>query len=359
MAETRWPVIMIQAETSHHDHDHDHSGHAHTSGDHQRPETVGHSHGPHSHGAHGHSHVPKDFGPAFALGTALNLGFVIVEATFGFLANSMALVADAGHNLGDVLGLLMAWGASVLVKRRATFNFTYGFGSSTILAALANAVLLLVAVGAIVLEAVQRLIEPQPVVGSTMIIVAGIGILINGFTAWLFMSGRERDVNIRGAYLHMVADAAVSLGVVLVGIAVLLTGWDWLDPLVSLVVAGVIVWGTWGLLQDSIRLAMHGVPVNIDAQAVQARLLAMPGVVSIHDLHIWPMSTTETALTCHLVVPNAPPGDALIEQTAKMLHDEFEIRHSTLQLEVGTGAPCGAGAGCAQPKEVAASGALL
>ncbi|CCB66381.1 cation diffusion facilitator family transporter [Hyphomicrobium sp. MC1] len=321
--------------------DHDHSGHDH----------AGHSHDGHSHGGLGHSHAPKDFGPAFALGTALNVAFVVVEAIAGFMANSMALVADAGHNLGDVLGLLMAWGASILVKRRATFNFTYGFGSSTILAALANAVLLLVAVGAIALEAVQRLIEPAPVVGSTMIIVASIGILINGFTAWLFMSGRERDVNIRGAYLHMVADAAVSFGVVLVGIALLLTGWDWLDPLVSLVVGGIIVWGTWGLLRDSIRLAMHGVPVNIDPGKVQARLAALPGVVSIHDLHIWPMSTTETALTCHLVMPGGHPGDAFIATAAKMLHDEFEIRHSTLQFEVSADAPCGLEHGCAPALE--------
>ncbi|WP_024276273.1 cation diffusion facilitator family transporter [Hyphomicrobium sp. 802] len=321
--------------------DHDHSGHDH----------AGHSHDGHSHGGLGHSHAPKDFGPAFALGTALNVAFVVVEAIAGFMANSMALVADAGHNLGDVLGLLMAWGASILVKRRATFNFTYGFGSSTILAALANAVLLLVAVGAIALEAVQRLIEPAPVVGSTMIIVASIGILINGFTAWLFMSGRERDVNIRGAYLHMVADAAVSFGVVLVGIALLLTGWDWLDPLVSLVVGGIIVWGTWSLLRDSIRLAMHGVPVNIDPGKVQARLAALPGVVSIHDLHIWPMSTTETALTCHLVMPDGHPGDAFIVMAAKMLHDEFEIRHSTLQFEVSADAPCGLGHGCAPALE--------
>lgn len=329
--------------------DHDHSGHDHAAHGHD-----GHSHEDHSHGGLGHSHAPKDFGTAFALGTALNVAFVIVEAIAGFMANSMALVADAGHNLGDVLGLLMAWGASILVKRRATFNFTYGFGSSTILAALANAMLLLVAVGAITLEAIERLIEPAPVVGSTMIIVASIGILINGFTAWLFMSGRERDVNIRGAYLHMLADAAVSFGVVLVGIAVLLTGWNWLDPLVSLIVGGIIVWGTWGLLRDSIRLAMQGVPVNIDAGEVQARLSALPGVVSIHDLHIWPMSTTETALTCHLVMPGGHPGDAFIEATAKMLHDEFEIRHSTLQFEEGADAPCSQGHDCSpvvQPME--------
>jgi cobalt-zinc-cadmium efflux system protein len=329
---------MTQSHDPHDDHDHaghDHSGHDHSSG------------------SHGHSHVPKDFGPAFALGAALNIGFVIVEVTAGFLANSMALVADAGHNLGDVLGLLMAWGASVLVKRRPTLRFTYGFGSSTILAALANAVLLLVAVGAIALEAVQRLIEPTPVVGSTMIIVATIGILINGFTAWLFASGGDRDVNIRGAYLHMVADAAVSLGVVFVGIGVLLTGWNWLDPLVGLIIAAVIVWGMWGLMRDSIRLAMHGVPVSIDAEKVQARLSALPGVVSIHDLHIWPMSTTETALTCHFVMPDGHPGDAFIKKTAKMLHDEFEIRHATLQFEVSQDAPCGLGAGCACSSEPA------
>jgi cobalt-zinc-cadmium efflux system protein len=338
-------LIMTHSDASH-DGD-DHRSHDHASHD---------DHAGHDHGALGHSHAPKDFGFAFALGTGLNIAFVIVEAIAGFLANSMALVADAGHNLGDVLGLLMAWGASILVKRRATFNFTYGFGSSTILAALANAVLLLVAVGAIALEAVKRLIEPAPVVGSTMIIVASIGILINGFTAWLFMSGREQDVNIRGAYLHMVADAAVSFGVVLVGIAVLFTGWNWLDPFVSLIVAGVIVWGTWGLLRDSIRLAMHGVPANIDAEKVQARLAALPGVVSIHDLHIWPMSTTETALTCHLVVPGGHPGDAFIEKTARMLHDEFGIRHTTFQFEVSTHAPCGLGEGCtpvAEPAKIA------
>lgn len=306
----------------------------------------GHDHADHGHGSHGHSHAPKDFGFAFALGTGLNIGFVLIEAIAGFFANSMALVADAGHNFGDVLGLLMAWGASVLVKRRPTLSFTYGFGSSTILAALANAVLLLVAVGAIALEAVQRLIEPAPVAGGMMIVVAFAGILVNGFTAWLFSSGGERDVNIRGAYLHMMADAVVSLGVVVAGVAVVLTGWNWLDPLVSLIIAAVIVWSTWGLLQASMRLAMHGVPITINAADVQIRLLELPGVVSIHDLHIWPMSTTETALTCHLVMPDGHPGDAFIETATKMLHDEFEIRHATLQFEISGDAPCGLGAGC-------------
>ncbi|HEY8194563.1 MAG TPA: cation diffusion facilitator family transporter [Hyphomicrobium sp.] len=305
----------------------------------------GHDHASAGHG-HSHSHAPKDFGFAFAVGTGLNVAFIIVEVITGLLANSMALLADAGHNLSDVLGLLMAWGASLLVKRLPTLSYTYGYGSSTILAALANAVMLLVAVGAIAWEAVQRLGTEPPVSGKTVIIVAAIGILINGFTAWLFASGRERDVNIRGAYLHMAADALVSLGVVLVGFAMLMTGWYWLDPLVSLVIAAIIVWGTWGLLRDTTRLALHGVPSGISAARVSSRLEALPGVESLHDLHIWPMSTTETALTCHLVMPGGHPGDAFILQATKMLHDEFEIRHATLQFEVSTDAPCGLGAGC-------------
>jgi cobalt-zinc-cadmium efflux system protein len=300
-----------------------------------------HDHGTAAHG-HSHNHAPKDFGFAFALGAALNVAFIIVEAAAGFYANSMALLADAGHNLSDVLGLLIAWGATLLVKRRPTLQYTYGFGSSTILAALTNAVLLLLAVGAIILEAVQRLGSSAPPVGDvTVIVVAAIGILINGFTAWLFVSGSEHDVNIRGAYLHMAADAAVSFGVVLVGFAMLTTGWNWLDPVVSLVIVAVIIWGTWGLLRDTMRLALHGVPAGISTTRVRSRLASLPGVESVHDLHIWPMSTTETALTCHLVMPGGHPGDAFISETAKMLHDEFEIRHTTLQFEVGSGIPCG------------------
>lgn len=311
-----------------HDHGHDdHGADAHA-----------HAHG----GGHNHSHVPKDFGFAFALGAALNVAFIIIEAGAGFYANSMALLADAGHNLSDVLGLLIAWGATLLMKRRPTHQYTYGFGSSTILAALANAVLLLVAVGAITWEAVQRLANSAPPVGDvTVIVVAAIGILINGFTAWLFVSGSKHDVNIRGAYLHMAADAAVSFGVVLAGFAMMATGWNWLDPIVSLVIAGVIVWGTWGLLRDTMRLALHGVPARISTDRVRSRLASLPGVVSIHDLHIWPMSTTETALTCHLVMPGGHPGDAFIFETSKMLQEEFEIRHATLQFEVGSGIPCG------------------
>jgi len=309
------------------DHDHDHGAGPHA----------------HSHGlGHGHSHAPKDFGFAFALGAALNVAFIVVEAGAGFYANSMALLADAGHNLSDVLGLLIAWGATLLMKRRPTHQYTYGFGSSTILAALANAVLLLVAVGAITWEAVQRLANAAPPVGDvTVIVVAAIGILINGFTAWLFVSGSKHDVNIRGAYLHMAADAAVSFGVVIAGFAMLATGWNWLDPIVSLVIAGVIVWGTWGLLRDTMRLALHGVPARISTDRVRSKLASLPGVESLHDLHIWPMSTTETALTVHLVMPGGHPGDTFITDTAKMLRDEFEIRHATLQFEVGSGSPCG------------------
>jgi cobalt-zinc-cadmium efflux system protein len=309
----------------------------------------GHTHGhAHVHGgdSQGHSHAPKDFGFAFALGAALNIGFVVLEAIAGVLANSMALIADAGHNLSDVLGLLMAWGAVLLLKRRPTREYTYGFGSSTILAALANAVLLLVAVGAIGLEAVQRFGNPPDVAGPTMIIVAALGILVNGFTAWLFASGRQRDVNIRGAYLHMAADAAVSLGVVVAGFAMLATGWNWLDPVVSLVICAIIVWGTWGLLRDTMRLALQGVPSGIDPARVQRRLASLPGVASLHDLHIWPMSTTDTALTCHLVMPGGHPGDDFILQATKMLQDEFEIRHATLQFEVGDAALCGLECGC-------------
>jgi cobalt-zinc-cadmium efflux system protein len=333
---------MTQASAPHTPHGHEPHG---TS---EPPVPCRHDHRGHDHRgqAHGHSHVPKDFGTAFAIGTALNTGFVVVEAVTGVLANSMALLADAGHNLSDVLGLLMAWGASVLVRRRPTLEYTYGFGSSTILAALANVVLLLVAVGAIAWEAVQRIAHPPAVAGTTVIVVAGLGILVNGFTAWLFASGRNDDVNIRGAYVHMAADAAISLGVVIAGFIMLMTDWNWLDPLASLVIVAIIIWGTWGLLRDTTRLALHGVPAGIDPAKVQSRLAALPGVASLHDLHIWPMSTTETALTCHLVIPDGHPGDAFILKATKMLHEEFEIRHATLQFEVGSEAPCGLGDGC-------------
>jgi cobalt-zinc-cadmium efflux system protein len=272
---------------------------------------------------------------AFALGTGLNLLFVAVEAVFGLLAGSMALLADAGHNLSDVFALLVAWAASSLTRRAPTPRYTYGLRSSSILAALLNAVILLVAVGAIAVEATQRLVRPAPVAGVTVMAVAGVGILINAATAFMFARGRDNDLNVRGAYLHMAADAAVSLGVVLAGLAIVLTGWLWLDPLVSLVIAGIIVWGTWGLLRDAVNMALHAVPAGIDPGAVRRRLEQVPGVASIHDLHIWAMSTTETALTCHLVMPQGCPGDAFLASLTRSLHDEFGIAHATLQVERG------------------------
>ncbi|KQT58596.1 cobalt transporter [Methylobacterium sp. Leaf456] len=301
-----------------HEHSHDHAGHDHDHG--------------HSHDS-GHAHTPKNFGRAFAVGIALNVGFVGVEAAYGVLSNSMALVADAGHNLSDVLGLAAAWLAAVLVKRTPTARFTYGLRGSSILAALFNAVMLLVATGAIIAEAVQRFLEPAPVAGTTVMVVAGIGILINGFTAWLFASGSQHDINIRGAYLHMAADAAVSLGVVLAGLAILATGYDWIDPVVSLAIAALIIVSTWGLLTESLRMALAAVPPRIDPLAVRACLTGRPGVVGLHDLHIWPMSTTEVALTAHLVVAEPPAGDFL-KETAESLRALFGIHHATLQIEL-------------------------
>ena len=304
-------------------------------------EHAGDAHDGHGHDHdHAHSHVPKDFGRAFLIGVALNTGFVVIEAVYGYLANSMALLADAGHNLSDVFGLLVAWGAATLAKRAPTSRYTYGFRSTSILAALANAVFLLIAVGAIAWEAFGRFGAPESVAGKTVMIVAAIGIVINAATAWLFMSGRNGDLNIKGAYLHMAADAAVSLGVVIAAIIILLTGWLWIDPLVSLIIASVIVWGTWGLLRDATVLAMHGVPPGIDEARVRHTLVTLPGVTAIHDLHIWAMSTTETALTCHLVMPDGCPSDAFLAEAANQLHAAFEIQHVTLQVERGDGAVC-------------------
>lgn len=288
---------------------------------------AGHSHD------HAHGQAPVNHGPAFAIGVTLNLVFVAVEAAFGFLSGSMALLADAGHNLSDVLSLALAWGASVLAKRAPSGRFTYGFKSSTILAALANAGLLLVAIGGIAFETLNRMAAPPAVEGRTMIIVASIGILINGATALLFMRGRKHDLNIRGAFLHMAADALVSLGVVIAGLAILLTGARWIDPVTSLVIVLVIAWGTWGLLKDSVKLSLNAVPAHIDEGAVRAHLTALPGVAAVHDLHIWPMSTTEAALTAHLVMPAGHPGDAFLHDLAHRLEHDFAIGHTTVQVE--------------------------
>lgn len=279
-----------------------------------------------------HGPVP-DYNRAFAIGVTLNLAFVVVEATFGFLSGSMALVADAGHNLSDVLGLLLAWGAATAARRPASGRYTYGFKSSTILAAMANAGLLLVAIGAILFETLNRFAEPPPVQGRTMVIVAGIGIVINAATAILFMRGRKNDLNIRGAFLHMVADALVSLGVVIAGLAILFTGQSWIDPATSLVIVAVIAWGTWGLLKDSVKMALLAVPEGISEGDVRGYLASLPGVANLYDLHIWPMSTTETALTAHLVMPAGHPGDAFLHDIAHALEHRFGIAHVAVQIE--------------------------
>jgi cobalt-zinc-cadmium efflux system protein len=300
-------------------HHHDHAGH-------------GHDHG-HNHGSgHAHVHAPANFGTAFAIGISLNTALVVAEAIYGYIGNSTALLADAGHNLSDVLGLVVAWCASIAARRAPSGRFTYGFRASTILAALANAVFLLVATGAIGWEAILRLREPEPVAGVTVMVVAGIGILINGFTAMLFARGRKDDINIEGAYLHMAADAAVSLGVVVSAALIIWTGWLWLDPVTSLVICVTILWSTTSLLRSSIDMSMAAAPRSTDIAAIKVFLLERPGVSAIHDLHVWPISTTETALTCHLVMPTGA-GDAFLMETAELLKASFRIGHTTLQIE--------------------------
>ena len=285
----------------------------------------------HEHGAsHSHSHAPKDFGPAFAIGTGLNFAFVVVEVVYGLLSNSVALVADAGHNLGDVFGLLMAWVAAILARRAPSQTHTYGLRRGTILAALANAMLLLITIGAIGVEGVRRFLHPEEVAGVTVMVVAAFGIAVNGVTAWLFASGRKSDTNLRAAFLHMAYDALVSFGVVVAGAVILKTGWMRLDSLVSLAVAGVILWGTWRLLRDSVGMAMDAVPSSVDLDQVSAFIKRQAGVATIHDLHIWPISTTETALTCHCVMPGGHPGDRVLAQMCHELQDRFGIAHSTI-----------------------------
>lgn len=302
---------------------HDHHGHHHH--DH-----AGYRHD-HDH-SHGHVHAPANFGKAFAIGISLNTALVVAEAIYGYIGNSTALLADAGHNLSDVLGLVVAWGASIAARRAPSGRFTYGLRASTILAALANAVFLLVATGAIGWEAILRLRQPEPIAGVTVIVVAGIGILINGCTAMLFARGRKDDINIEGAYLHMAADAAVSLGVVVSAALIIWTGWLWLDPVTSLVICATILWSTTSLLRGSIDMSMAAAPKGTDLAAIRAFLLARPGVSGIHDLHVWPISTTETALTCHLVMPTGT-DDAFLMQTAQLLKTSFRIGHTTLQVE--------------------------
>ncbi|HYM71776.1 MAG TPA: cation diffusion facilitator family transporter [Stellaceae bacterium] len=291
----------------------------------------------HIHNAHEHSHArpASDYQRAFAIGIVLNLAYVCAEAGYGLASGSLALLADAGHNLGDVLGLALSWGAAMLGRRGPSDRFTYGYGSSSILAALANAVILLVATGGIAWEALWRLSHPVAVTGGLVAVVAAIGILVNGATALLFMRGRERDLNLRSAFLHMTADALIAFGVVAAGLAIMLTGWPWLDPAVGLVISAAIVYGTWDLMKQALRLALNAVPQGVDATAVRAHLLGLDGVTALHDLHIWGMSTTETALTCHLVMPGGHPGDEALARIARDLEHRFGIRHATLQIELG------------------------
>jgi len=281
-------------------------------------------------------------GAPFAAAAILNIGFVAAEAFVGIAGHSVALLADAGHNLGDVLGLLTAWGASLLVRRAPTTQFTYGWRSSSILAALTNAIILFVAVGGIAAEAINRLTAPEPVAGGVVMIVAAIGIVVNGTSALLFgATRRHADLNLRAVFVHMLSDAVISAGIVITGVVILFTHWFWLDPAVSLVVAAAILIGSWRLLRDSVNMALAGVPLTIDPQAVRDYLGSEPGVVAVHDLHIWPMSTTETALTCHLVMPVGHAGDALLTRIAGTLLERFSIGHVTIQVESGDPAhPC-------------------
>ncbi|MDR2856701.1 MAG: cation diffusion facilitator family transporter [Novosphingobium sp.] len=299
-----------------------------------------HDHG-HHHGGHGHDHARAGTrGGAFALAVALNLAFAFVELTAGWVSGSMALIADAGHNLSDVLSLLLAWGASLLSARPPSERFTYGLKSSSILAAIANAALLWVALGAILVETIRRFADPAPVAGMTMITVAACGIVINGFSAVLFAKGSKTDLNLRAAFLHLLADAAVSVGVVAAGIAVIFTAAAWIDPVTSLLITLVIAWGSWHLLREAVTMGLLAVPAGIDQAEVRAFLAAQPGVSTVHDLHIWPMSTTETAITAHLVMPGGYPGDAFLHAMAHELEHRFGICHPTIQVETAAGEEC-------------------
>jgi cobalt-zinc-cadmium efflux system protein len=305
-------------------HDHDHHDHAH------------HEHAQHGHGHHHHHIDPNGNRRALLLAIILNTAFVGIEFGYGLVANSTALMADAGHNLSDVLGLVLAWGASLLQRSAPSSRYTYGLRGSSILAAVLNALLLMLACGAIAWEAVHRLSQPAPVAGLTVAVVAAIGILINGGSAWLFMAGSKHDLNMRAAYQHMAADAAISLGVLASGAVIMATGWSWLDPAVSIVIVLLILVSTWGLLRESLDMMLAAVPGNVDAAKVNAFLQACAGVKEVHDLHIWAMSTTETALTAHLVMPVGYPGDQAIDDIVAALKQQFAIHHCTLQVEQGT-----------------------
>jgi cobalt-zinc-cadmium efflux system protein len=287
----------------------------------------------HSHDhSHAHEHAPKNFNRAFAIGIGLNLGYVAIEAWYGWTVDSLALLADAGHNFSDVIGLVLAWAGAAAARLRPDERHTYGWKRASILAAFINALLLLMAMGALTWEALQRMTVPASVPGLTLIWVAGVGIVVNTATALLFLRGREHDLNIQGAFLHMAADALVSLGVVIAGVLVLSFGWQWLDPLLSLAIAVVIVVGTWGLFRQSLHLLFDGVPEQIDLAEVRSALEAMPGVERVHDLHVWAMGSTEIALTAHLIRPEGPPEDDFYQQASELLKARFHIDHVTLQV---------------------------
>ena len=330
---------------------HDHAGHDHGAHDHAPGEPAhdhgthdghsdarGHSHThDHSHGGHHHHHAPSaGHGRAFAIAVVLNVAIVLVQAIYGVIAHSTALLADAGHNLSDVLGLLLAWGAAWLAMRRPSARYTFGYGSTSILASLVNAGLLLFACGVIVAEAVNRLLNPAPVAGLTVFVVAAVGMLVNGFSAWLFMRGQKEDLNIRGAFLHMASDALISAAVAVSGLVIIATRWSWLDPVMSLVVVAVVVYGTWGLLRDSVRLALDAVPPGVDLTRIREYLAGQPGVTDVHDLHVWALSTTGNALSAHLVIPAGHPGDAAVDAIVLTLRERFAMQHATLQVDLGT-----------------------
>lgn len=308
-------------------HDHSHS-HAHDDA---------HSH---SHGIGGHHHTPTDFGRTFAITTGLNIVLVVAQFGFGLWANSLALIADAGHNLSDVMGLVLAWVAFAIARWRPSSGYTYQMSAASILAALANALLLIGAVAVIGYEAIERFAEPQPVASGTVMLLATIGVIVNGASAWMLSHGSKSDLNMHGAFLHMVADAAVSVAVIAAGLGIWLTGWQWLDPAVSLLISVVILVGTWRLLRDSLRLALNAAPRDIDPGVVRGYLESLPEVAGVHDLHIWAMSTTENALTAHLITPAGHPGDAFLHRLAEELQHRYRIGHTTVQIEVEDKGAC-------------------
>jgi cobalt-zinc-cadmium efflux system protein len=301
---------------------HDHSGHAH------------------HHGGGGHAHRPTHFGRSFAIASALNIALVAAQVVYGFSTNSLALLADAGHNLGDVIGLVLAWGAYAVADWRPSTRFTYRLRGASILSAFANGLILLVATGAIGWEAIRRFFDPQPVATTEVMAVAAVAVVVNGLSAWLLSRGSESDLNMHGAFLHMLADAGVSVGVIVAAFGIMLTGWRWLDPAASLLISAVILWGTWKLLHESLRLSLDAAPRSIDPADVKRYLQGLPEVATVHDLHIWAMSTTETALTCHLVTPGGHPGDQFLRCLADDLQDRFQIGHTTVQIELDEDSHC-------------------